>query len=126
MNDTTLQEKYFTYQGRLNRKRFIFRVLKLMLVNFLFVFFTGVIALLLGIVSDNDGSLETFGSVLSLPFSVAAIMLTIRRWHDTNHSGWWCLISFIPIINLYALYMLYFKKGTEGANDFGADPLRQW
>lgn len=126
MREETLLEKYFTYQGRINRKRFIFSLLKIFVANFLVAFVISFISLLIGIVSDADGSLKTLSSLLSAPFTVAGVMLSIRRWHDTNHSGWWLLIGFIPIINLYALYMLYFKKGTEGPNDFGEDPLRQW
>ena len=126
MRQETLMEKYFTYQGRINRKRFIFRSLAVIIASGVFSFIAGFILVLLGIVSNNEESLETVGSLLGLPFSIAAIMLSIRRWHDTNHSGWWFLIGFIPIINLYAIYMLYFKKGTDGTNDFGEDPLSQW
>ena len=123
MNEGTLQAKYFSYQGRLNRKRYIFRSLKLVLANFLFAFVTGTILVFFEMVSADEEGLENLITILSWPFAISGAMLTIRRWHDMNHSGWWYLLSFIPIINLVAVFMLLCKKGTYGLNDFGEDPL---
>lgn len=126
MNEVNLQAKYFTYKGRLNRKRYIFRSLKLMLANFLFAFVVGVILLFFEMVSNDEEGLENLLAILSWPFAISGVMLTIRRWHDMNRSGWWFLLNLIPVVNVVAIIVLCCKKGTEGRNDFGADPLRQW
>ena len=48
----------------------------------------------------------------------------IRRWHDINRSGWWFLISFVPVVGwLVCLIANGFMKGTSGENDYGDDPL---
>lgn len=46
-----------------------------------------------------------------------------KRWHDRNKSGWWNLISFIPIAGpIWAFIELGFLKGTPGANLYGLPP----
>jgi len=48
----------------------------------------------------------------------------VKRWHDMDKSGWWCLVNLIPLVgNLYALIELGFQRGTEGVNEYGEDPL---
>lgn len=52
-------------------------------------------------------------------FAVAA-----KRCHDHDRSGWWLLISLIPIVGpLWLLIELGFLRGTIGANRFGPDPI---
>ena len=41
----------------------------------------------IALVPDADGSLKTLSSALGVTFIVAAVMLSIRRWHNINHSG---------------------------------------
>ena len=47
----------------------------------------------------------------------------IRRIHDINLSGWWCiafiLLSVIPIVGMLSTLFLYFKPGDTGSNRFG-------
>jgi uncharacterized membrane protein YhaH (DUF805 family) len=51
-------------------------------------------------------------------------MLGIKRFHDRDKSGWWLLISLVPLIGpLWLLVELGFLQGSEGANRFGPDPL---
>ena len=47
-----------------------------------------------------------------------AVMLTIRRCHDMDLSGWWALLVIIPFVNL----MFWFSPGTVGTNRFGVPP----
>lgn len=52
-----------------------------------------------------------------------ALIAQIKRWHDMDKSGFWCLVNLIPILgNMYALIELGFQRGTEGPNDYGDDP----
>ena len=53
-----------------------------------------------------------------------AIALGIKRAHDRDRSGFFVLVLFIPILNLWPLVELTFLKGTEGTNRFGEDPLQ--
>ena len=70
-----------------------------------------------------------FSTIINLiPFVILvtfipSICVMVRRFHDTNRSGWnywWCLtiVGLIPVI-----YWLYFKAGDEGDNFYGTNPL---
>ena len=112
----TWQEKYLTADGRLNRKPYILRSLFLGVISFVVSF---VIVLLAG-----TASTEGVRIVLQLLFAVPGVMLVIRRLHDLGHSGWWCLLGLIPLVNLIlGIYLLFFK-GNTGPNRFGPDPLQ--
>ena len=51
------------------------------------------------------------------------LAVTVRRHHDGNRSGWWILLGLIPLIGPLILLFLYIKKGTDGPNEYGPDPL---
>lgn len=62
---------------------------------------------------------------------VPQISLQVRRFHDRNISGWWylgllvsCLIPFVAILSIIAIFVINVLRGTEGPNKFGPDPLR--
>jgi uncharacterized membrane protein YhaH (DUF805 family) len=44
-----------------------------------------------------------------------SIAVAVRRMHDTDRSGWYCLI---PIYNI----VLACTEGTPGVNEYGPDP----
>jgi uncharacterized membrane protein YhaH (DUF805 family) len=58
--------------------------------------------------------------VLTIVYSFAMVIpclaATVRRIHDTGHSGWWVLI---PVYNL----LLLCWKSEEGGNRYGASPI---
>ena len=54
---------------------------------------------------------------------LAPLSLTARRLHDVNRSGWWQLIFVIPLLGLILWLYWMLKKGDEGENRFGPDPL---
>jgi uncharacterized membrane protein YhaH (DUF805 family) len=60
--------------------------------------------------------------IFSLFLTIASLALVVRRLHDTNKSGWWYLIIF-TIIGVLPLLYWYCKKGDEGENRFGSNPL---
>ena len=74
-------------------------------------------SLVLGFVS---ASLYWLFSLICL---LPSISLGIRRLHDTDRSGWWLLIAFIPLVGLIVLLYFACLRGTTGPNRFGADPL---
>ncbi|MGH8306887.1 MAG: DUF805 domain-containing protein [Gammaproteobacteria bacterium] len=56
-------------------------------------------------------------------FSVAmSIIIAIRRLHDVDHSGWWCLFMFVPLANLALGLYLIFAPGSFSDNRFGDPP----
>ena len=60
--------------------------------------------------------------VFALAHLLPSLAVTVRRLHDTGRSGWWVLVSLIPVIG--ALVLLYFMviSGQPQANEYGPDP----
>lgn len=49
-----------------------------------------------------------------------AIAVTTRRLHDTNRSGWWQLISLVPIVGSIVLIVFLAQPGLPAASDVEA------
>ena len=45
--------------------------------------------------------------------------VSIRRLHDTDHSGWWLLIGLIPIIGFIVLLIFYLRQSDPGRTSTG-------
>jgi uncharacterized membrane protein YhaH (DUF805 family) len=103
-----------TSKGRLSRSGFW---------TFLFAMMGLFVVLSLVMELFKSEKVEIAVGLLVLPVLLMALFAQIKRWHDLDRSGWWCLINPIPLLNLYAFIMCGFVKGTNGSNRFGVDPL---
>jgi uncharacterized membrane protein YhaH (DUF805 family) len=56
--------------------------------------------------------------IAALIFLCPSICVMIRRLHDDDMSGWWALLSLVPIANLVLIYFMIIE-GTKGPNRFG-------
>ncbi len=54
--------------------------------------------------------------------TLASLAGQVKRCHDHDRSGWFLLLSFVPLANIWLLVELYFVRGTIGPNRFGPDP----
>lgn len=54
---------------------------------------------------------------------IPSVAVAVRRLHDTDRSGWWLLLAFLPIIGAIWLFILMIIGGTRGSNRFGPDPV---
>ena len=120
--------RYFDFAGRSRRMEYWMFQLFIVLVYAALM----IAVLLSGGGMDIGGAEAAPGPLVLMMFFVTSIWaiatviptfaLTIRRLHDTNRSGFWILIGFIPIVG--GLVLLYFMliEGTRGPNLFGADP----
>jgi uncharacterized membrane protein YhaH (DUF805 family) len=109
-------KNYAGFSGRAGRREFWM---------FYLVYILIIIAVsILGAILPS--SIAIVFSILILVFSLAMLIPTlavgVRRLHDTDHSGWWLLISLIPFAGLYILY-LFIIEGTQGSNRFGDSPV---
>ncbi|QFG51202.1 DUF805 domain-containing protein [Lactobacillus acetotolerans] len=69
-----------------------------------------------------DGSADIFYSYFSRPIVIitaiiwiGTLSLRFRRLHDTNHSAWWLLIEFVPVIGTiwYLILMIMPTKSNR-------------
>ena len=73
-------------------------------------------------VIGTNGILTLIGQIALIYPSVA---IGIKRFHDRAKSGWWVLISLVPVIGgLWYLIECGFLKGTDGQNEYGPDPTK--
>jgi uncharacterized membrane protein YhaH (DUF805 family) len=109
----TCLSKYATFQGRASRSEYWFFTL--------FIFIISMIASV--IAGASLGVLSVLPMVLMIGLFVPSIAVSVHRLHDLDKSGWWFLIILIPLIGGLVLLWWSCKRGTEGQNMFGSDPL---
>lgn len=153
MDQKALTKLLFSFKGRINRKKY-------------FSVFISIIFICLAIevlippsfekIDEDLTFVGAFGFFvylsLQIIFTYIEIAVDVKRLHDLNKSGWFCLFGAIPgtiitilnmavnapdalpnrlqalywgssVIALIYLIILLFTKGTEGENQFGQDPL---
>lgn len=114
----SVTKKYATFSGRARRKEFWL---------FILFFYVGAFALMLIDIFLGTVDYETGVGLLSTIFSLGLLLpclaIYIRRLHDTDRSGWWFLIAFIPLLGVIVLMIFCILRGTAGPNRFGPDPI---
>lgn len=110
-----LTSLYFSSHGRIPRKVYWLGSLPL------FALYIVAELLMAGQPSPGDAVLAL---IIVLVLLVPNFILAIKRCHDRDRSGWFVLISFIPLIGpIWLLVELGFLRGSDGENRFGPDPL---
>lgn len=109
--------KYATFEGRARRKEYWFFIL----FNVLAVVVLGIIDVVLG-TSSKEAGLGLLSGIYLLAVLLPALAVTVRRLHDTDRSGWWILIEFIPLIGGLVLLIFTLLDSTPGSNRFGPSP----
>ncbi len=63
--------------------------------------------------------------ILTIVYSLAIILpslaVQVRRLHDTSRSGWWLLLTFVPL-GAFVLIIFLLMDSTPGHNKYGANP----
>ena len=107
------------FNGRSSRSEYWWATFFVILTSI----FTNILTLFLGLSGSIVALIVLLLIVIfSLFLTIASLALVVRRLHDTNKSGWWYLIIF-TIIGVLPLLYWYCKKGDEGENRFGSNPL---
>lgn len=70
-------------------------------------------------VGEPTGVFAPLAVLVSL---IPCLAVTVRRLHDIERSGWWCLIGLIPVLGLIVMLVWMLSPGTRAANQFGAPP----
>ncbi|WP_320823674.1 DUF805 domain-containing protein [Reinekea sp.] len=109
--------KYSVFKGRSRRKEYWF----FFLFNILISIVLGIIDGLTGTFSPESG-LGLLGVIFMLAVLIPSLAVSIRRLHDTNRSGWWLLISLIPIIGTIVIIVFMASDSKPGDNKYGENP----
>ncbi|ATF11314.1 DUF805 domain-containing protein [Brevibacillus sp. HB1.2] len=107
---TSVLKKYVAFEGRARRQEY-----------WMFTLFNIIVSMVIALVDYLIGTGSILGMIYSLAVLLPSLSVTARRLHDTGKSGWWILLSFIPLIGAIVLLIFLCKDG-EGDNKYGANP----
>lgn len=57
-----------------------------------------------------------------IAFCIPCFSVTVRRLHDSDTTGWVYVFNFIPMVGPFIILFYMVIPGTEGPNEYGADP----
>lgn len=110
--------RFKQFDGRSTRQEYWYFLLFFIAV----VFVAGMIDAVIGTLDEERG-IGVLSTVAMLVLLLPSIAVHIRRLHDTNRSGWFQLVAFVPLVGGLIVLVLCSLKGTEGDNRFGPPAL---
>jgi len=99
---STCFSKYATFEGRATRSEYWW--------FFLFSFLASGAAGLMG---------ETVSGLFSLAILLPSLAVGVRRLHDTDRSGWFLLLWFLPVIG-WIILIVWAVQDSKEPNRFSA------
>lgn len=103
-------KKYAVFNGRAHRQEF-----------WMFTLFH-IIACIICSIIDSLASIGLISLLYSLAVFLPCLGVSIRRLHDIGRSGWWLLLSFIPVIGWILLIYWACLDSQPGTNQYGPNP----
>ena len=111
--------KYATFSGRAQRKEFWFFLATYLLLLFLLAVLDGMLGFF-----DEDGDVGLLSGLFALSMVLPWLAVCARRLHDTGRSGWWMLVSFVPLVGSLVLLVFLVQDGQPQPNAHGPNPKR--
>ena len=110
-------KQYAVFSGRARRKEYWFY----QLFNCLFVGALLVVDAMTGTMRGKAG-LGVLSGLFVLATLLPSLGMWVRRLHDTNRSGWWILIGFIPLVGPLIMLVFTLQDSEPSANQYGPNP----
>ena len=142
-----ITKRFAQFSGRARRREFwgfvLFSFISRYLVQFLssFILFpfimsdvfeerlfdaymSGGIIDMYGEIFRNPGFITSYGllTLVSLFFLIPSLAVSVRRLHDIGKSGWFLLITLIPVVGSIIFIIYAAQEGEPHANQYGEDP----
>jgi len=119
----TVKSRYAKFDGRATRSEYWYFALFTFLITFMLALVDAfVINPMLGMTPEQAAEGGILQMVISLALLIPSIAVAIRRLHDIGKSGWWLLLSLIPILGWLVLLYFYVTDSQSGDNEYGANP----
>ena len=112
-------KNYTGFEGRARRKEYWMFFLVNIVISIALVF----IDAQTGLFNQGTGY-GLFSGIYTLGVLLPSIAVSMRRLHDTGRSGWWLLISFIPLVGILILFVFMVLDGHTDENQYGSNPKR--
>lgn len=116
--------KYAVFHGRASRSEFWWWFLFVMLLFAVLNLIDGYFILpMLGFEPFEENGGQPLSVLVALGVFLPNLAVAIRRLHDSDRTGWWILIGFVPVVGIVVLIYFYVQRGTEGSNSHGEPPV---
>lgn len=106
----------FNFSGRSRRKEYWMFIL----ITFIISILLTITEMALGLEINEEIGILT--ALFSLILLIPSLSVTVRRLHDTGKSGWWILLSLIPIIGGIIILIFTLLDSQPGSNKYGPNP----
>ena len=112
----TVLKRYGVLRGRAGRPEYWYFVLIYLLC------LVGLLVLDTIVGTASADGLGVFSGLFSLGVLVPSLAVGVRRLHDIDRTGWWLLMSLVPLIGGIVLLVFACQRGTQGPNRYGDGP----
>ncbi|WP_444684402.1 DUF805 domain-containing protein [Alkalicoccus luteus] len=103
--------RYADFRGRARRKEY-----------WMFTLINILSMLALVIVQEAADIAPLLTGLYSIAVVVPALAVGVRRMHDTGRSGWFVLVSFVPVLGVFLFAIFAALDSEAGPNDYGSNP----
>jgi uncharacterized membrane protein YhaH (DUF805 family) len=107
----TCLTKYVDFSGRARRSEYWWFALSTFIVYLVASFLGRAV---------NAGVI--LADLVALGLFLPSLAVAVRRLHDTNRSGWFYLISLIPLVGSIILIVFFCQDSARGPNRYGSSP----
>ena len=114
-------QQYADFEGRARRKEYWMFTL----VNFLITMALQALTFMVAGMNPEStlglflsGILGLYGLAVFIP----SLAVGVRRLHDTGRSGWWLLISLVPVVGIIVLIVFLVQDSQNETNQYGENP----
>jgi len=114
---TTALKKYAVFSGRSRRSEYWYFILFYFIIYIALAFVDRVTGTF-----DPKSGIGLLTAIFALALLIPSLSVSVRRLHDTDRSGWWLLIGFIPLIGAIVLIVFFAQDSGAGTNRFGPNP----
>jgi uncharacterized membrane protein YhaH (DUF805 family) len=109
--------KYTEFSGRARRKEYWF----FFLFNLLILAGLTLVDTFVG-TYDASRQIGLLSGLYCLGVVLPSLAVGVRRLHDIGRTGWWLLISFVPVIGPIVLLIFFILDSQTGDNEYGPNP----
>ena len=103
-------KKFADFSGRATRTQY-----------WMFVLMYMIIYIVLALIDTFVLGFPVLSGIFSLAVLIPSLSIGARRLHDIGRSGWWLLISLVPLIGVIVL-LVFFVMDSDGDNEYGPNP----
>jgi len=114
-------QNYANFSGRARRSEYWYFTL----FNLFAIISTAILDRLFGTTFDMGFGPSPYGYITILYYFfilIPSLAVFVRRLHDVGKSGWFILISLIPLIGAIWLLVLVLTDSDTGDNEYGPNP----